>query len=340
MVVIDDLQWLDPSSVGMVELLIDRCAAIRWSCWRPPAPEHRRRGRRARPDVEVIRLTGLDEPDTARLATIIARAAVDADGARRIHERTGSGRALRRRDGACVPRGRHAPLARRSRGDDRDWWEPCAGHAPGDPGGRIDALPPSAREALGVASVIGIAFRASTVEALLDRPLEPDAFEQLADDALVVPHDDRWRFAHSLIHDARMPVTAASRRRVLHARLADRLEAGPETSTPSQIAAHRIAAGEITRAIPLLREAAESALALGAVTEAAEFWREAADLAAGDDPQAAGSDRTRAADALAAIDTRVRRSRRVEPPRPAAARPAPPPTSARPTSDARSPGGP
>jgi predicted ATPase len=118
---------------------------------------------------------------------------------------------------------------------------------------------------------------------------------------LIVRYEDRWRFAHGLIHDAAYAGLLASRRRVLHARLADRLEAGPEPSTPSQIAAHRIAAGDIARAIPLLREAAESAVALGAVAEAAAFWRQAADLAAPDDPEGAEADRTRAAEALAPL---------------------------------------
>ena len=166
-------------------------------------------------------------------------------------------------------------------------------------GARIDALPSGARDALGVASVIGISFRLSTVEALLDDPLAADAFEQLAASALVTPHDgDRWRFAHALIHDAAYAGLLASRRRVLHERLADRLERGPEPSTLSQIAAHRVAAGDVSRAIPLLREAAESALALGAVAEAAASWRQAADLAAAADPAGAEIDRARAAEAV------------------------------------------
>jgi hypothetical protein len=62
-----------------------------------------------------------------------------------------------------------------------------------------------------------------------------------------------------------------------------------------------VAAGDAPRAIPLLREAGESALALGALAEAAAFWRQAADLAAADDPAGAAADRARAADALQAV---------------------------------------
>jgi class 3 adenylate cyclase len=302
-VVIDDLQWLDPSSVGMVDLVIERCAdhpMVVLAASRPgPLP-----GWAPHPDVRRIDLTGLDEPETARLATIVARAAVDADGARSIHERTAGnplfvGETVRAfledgtlawRDGMVAlsgSSGTRLPITLRA-----------------ILGARIDALPSGARDALGVASVIGISFRLSTVEALLDDPLAADAFEQLAASALVTPHDgDRWRFAHALIHDAAYAGLLASRRRVLHERLADRLERGPEPSTPSQIAAHRVAAGDVIRAIPLLREAAESALALGAVAEAAASWRQAADLAAADDPAGAEIDRARAAEAVIAFDS-------------------------------------
>ncbi|MFL5687059.1 MAG: ATP-binding protein [Chloroflexota bacterium] len=302
-VVIDDLQWLDPSSVGMVDLVIERCAShplVVIAASRPgPLPLWA-----VHPDVRHIRLTGLDEPETARLATIVARAALDADGARSIHERTAGnplfvGETVRAfledgtlqwRDGVVALSGRggtRLPITLRT-----------------ILGARIDALPPGARDALGVASVIGISFRRSTVEALLDGPLAADAFEQLAASALVAPlDDDRWRFAHALIHDTMYAGLLASRRRVLHERLADRLERGPEPSTPSQIAAHRVAAGDVARAIPLLREAAESALGLGAVAEAAASWRQAADLAAADDPVGAEIDRARAEEAIGALET-------------------------------------
>jgi class 3 adenylate cyclase len=303
-VVIDDLQWLDPSSEGMVELLVDRTATrplVVLAATRPGSvPEWATAA-----TIRRSRLDGLDEPETARLATIVARAAVDADGARRIHERTGGNPlfvgetvrafledgtlqwrdglvALTGTDGARLPITLRAVL-----------------------GARIDSLPAAAREALGVASVIGVTFRPSVVEELLDGLLDPDAFEELAQSLLVVQHDgDRWRFAHALIHDAAYAGLLASRRRELHGRLADRLERGPDTATPGQIAAHRMAAGDAARAVPLLREAAESALALGAVAEAAAFWRQAADLAAVDDPAAAERDRARAEQALESVATR------------------------------------
>jgi hypothetical protein len=61
------------------------------------------------------------------------------------------------------------------------------------------------------------------------------------------------------------------------------------------------AAGDATRGIPSLRDAAVSAMALGAAAEAAAFWRQAADLAEASDPVAAARDRERAEAALEAV---------------------------------------
>jgi adenylate cyclase len=293
-VVIDDLHWLDPSSSGMVELLIERTTAhplLVLAASRPGTMP----SWASTPDVQRLDLDGLAEPDTALLATIVARAAVDVDGARAIHERTGGNplfvgetvRAflhdgtLRLRDGRAALTGRtgsHLPITLRA-----------------VLGARIDALPSRARSVLGIASVIGITFRPSALEELLQEPLEQATFDQLADAALIVPHENgEWRFSHTLIHDAAYAGLLASRRRALHGSFADRLEANG-SGTSGQVAAHRVAAGDVARAIPLLREAADSALALGAAAEAAAFWTQAANLAASDDSEAAAADRARAA---------------------------------------------
>lgn len=299
-VVIDDLHWLDPSSVTLVDLLVEATAdrpLVLLAGTRPtgyPAWVDR-------PGVHRIDLAGLDEPETARLATLVARAAVDAHGIRSIHERTEGnplfiGETVRAflEDGTLEWRdGRVAMIE---------------SGPPGVPvtlravlGARIDALEPPGREALGVASIIGITFRESLVEQLLGETLPPRTLDHLAEAAMIRRADEgEWRFAHALIRDAAYAGLLASRRRKLHARLADHLERRPLAAAPGQIATHRVASGDALRALPLLREAAESALALGAASEAAAFWQQAADLSATEDPAAAAVDRERAADALAA----------------------------------------
>jgi predicted ATPase len=299
-VVIDDLHWLDPSSSGMVELLIARTAKhplLVLAASRPGVLA----AWASSPGVQRLDLDGLAEPDTARLATIVARAAVDVAGARAIHERTAGNplfvgetvRAFlqdgtfRLRDGRVAltgAAGARLPVTLRA-----------------VLGARIDGLPPKARTALGIASVIGMTFRPSALEDLLDEPLEQATFDVLADAALIVPQEGgQWRFSHALIRDAAYTGLLASRRRVLHARIADRLEA-TGSGTSGQMAAHRVAAGDVARAIPLLRDAAESALALGAAAEAAAYWTQAADLATREDPDRAAADRERAEAALASM---------------------------------------
>jgi class 3 adenylate cyclase len=299
-IVIDDVHWLDPSSRGMVELLIARTRhhpLLVLAASRPGVlPSWA-----SSPDVPHLDLDGLAEPDTAQLATIVARAAVDLAGARAIHERTGGnplfvGETVRAflQDGTF--RLRDGRVALSGMGEAR---LPITLRAV--LGARIDALPPKARTVLGIASVIGITFRPATLEDLLSEPLEQGTFDVLADAALIVPHENgQWQFSHALIRDAAYTGLLASRRRVLHARLADRLEA-TGSGTSGQMAAHRVASGDVGRAIPLLREAAESALALGAAAEAAAFWTQAADLATREDPDAAAADRVRAEAALASM---------------------------------------
>ena len=256
-----------------------------------PATRSRPRRHPARPtlpawvdraDVTRLDLDGLAEPETARLATLVARAAVDADGARSIHERTGGnplfvGETVRAflEDGTLERRDGRVALSSRRRRACRSRCARCSGRA--STGSTADA-----REALGVASVIGIAFRHEDVEQLLDRPLDRDA-----------PRPARGQRAHRaaerrrrggsrtpLIHDAAyagllaQPPARPPRPAGRPAR-AGRRRARPSGRSPP------IAPPPATpaRAIPLLREAAERALTLGAAAEAAAFWRQAADLA-------------------------------------------------------------
>ena len=132
---------------------------------------------------------------------------------------------------------------------------------------------------------------------LLDRPLPPGTVERLVDAGLIDRAEDGgWRFSHPLIHDVAYAGLLTTRRRELHARLADQLEAAHGQSAVSLIAIHRAASGDKARAVPLLDEAASAALAVGAASEAAAFWRTAAGLS--DDPAIAEDYRSRAEVAL------------------------------------------
>ena len=157
-VVLDDLHWLDTSSGGMVELLV-ATAAVRplviLATTRPgiipdwASLEH----------VERVDLGGLAPAETAQLATIVARAALDAGDARRIHERTQGnplfiGETVRAsiEDGTLELRDGRMVLV-----------EPGAPRLPltlrAVLGARLDGLDEPARDVLSVASVVGIGFR-------------------------------------------------------------------------------------------------------------------------------------------------------------------------------------
>jgi adenylate cyclase len=167
-------------------------------------------------------------------------------------------------------------------------------------GARIDALDATEQEVLRVASVIGMTFGQGLLGELHASAIEPATLQRLTDAALIERADDgAWRFAHPLIRDAAYRGLLAARRRTLHARLADELEGRPGAAL-GEVATHRAAAGDAARALPLLREAADSAMRLGAAAEAAAFWRQAAALSSADAPADSAIDQARADEALAA----------------------------------------
>jgi adenylate cyclase len=300
-IVIDDLQWLDPSSAGMIDELVGltgRLPLILLFGMRPhPGP--------TMPSIaglERIRLEGLDEAHTAELAASLAGTTVDPADARRLHVRT-AGNPLFITETMRVVLDDGAPVNGRLNLEG-------GGHRASVPvtirallGARIDSLSDTAREVLRIASVVGMSFREAFVEEVVGDAVEPAIYQRLAEASLIVPLDGagHWRFGHPLIHDAAYAGLLASRRRRVHARVADGLEASGTRGAIGVVARHRAAAGDRDRAVPLLTEAAEEALAVGAAEEAAEFWTAAADLL-GTDPAAEDS-RRRAQAALDLVPT-------------------------------------
>lgn len=300
-IVIDDLQWADRSSLPMIDQMIRATAEIPLvflvSSRDPELPLWA-----TLPHVTVIELGGLSSKETERLAAAVAGRDLHVDDAQKVHERTGGNplfvaetvRALLE-DGSLVRRGSRLQLV------DRGGRLAVPINLRALLGARIDQLSPSPRGILQVASTIGISFTADLLEIVHGEPVDEADLESLVSGALLVEADGQgsWRFRHPLIHDVAYASLLASRRRVLHARLADHLEATEGTRALPQLAQHRAAAGDRDRGIPLLEQAAERAIATGALAEAGRFLHMAADLA----PEAdAGRLRDRARSVLGKVE--------------------------------------
>ena len=278
-IVVDDLHWLDPSSAGIFEELVEVARSrplIALVGSRPSGPVH---PALERADVVRVSLGGLDESETGELAAAVAGAAVDSDDARRLHLRTGGnplfiGETVR----AIVDEGAVGTDGRLAISGASGAEVPVTLRAL--LGGRIDALTPMGRTVLRVGSVIGMTFREAIVEDVLGEAVGPSLYERLAEAAMIVPVDARggWRFRHPLIHDAAYRSLLASDRMTLHTRVADRIEARQPDGPVATIARHRAAAGDAERAIPLLLRAAEQAESVGASAEAAGYIETAAAL--------------------------------------------------------------
>ncbi|HEX2755773.1 MAG TPA: adenylate/guanylate cyclase domain-containing protein, partial [Candidatus Limnocylindrales bacterium] len=281
-VVVDDLHWLDPSSVGVFEELLAASARLPLLILVGSRADAARPGFLARGGVATITLTGLGEDETGELARAVAGATVEAADVQRLHARTGGnplfiGETVR----AIVDEGAITSDGRLAIGDSADSVVPVTLRAL--LGSRIDALSTDTRTVLRVGSVLGMSFREGTIEGVLGEPVDAAVYERLAEAAMIVPVDASggWRFCHPLIHDAAYRSLLATDRRTLHTRVADRIEAAQPDPPIGAIARHRAAAGDADRAIPLLIRAAEQAQDLGAAAEAAAYFTSAADLAVG-----------------------------------------------------------
>ena len=283
-VVIDDLQWQDPSSQPLTDELVgitDEPLLILMAS-RPGI----RRDWLDDPRVSVIELTGLDTGQTAELAQAVAGADLTPHDAERLHDRT-AGNPLFIRETVRIALTddrpiRNGRLVLRTTGPGQ---LPVSLRAV--LGARIDALPPDERTTLQVASVLGTTFDGPLVERLVaaesrdQPPSGPGAVSALAEAGLVHRADEprTWRFAHVLLQEVAYGSLLASRRRRLHARVAAELGADGGTADTGLLAQHWLNAGDVDRAFPLLLVAAEEAAAIGATAEAVGFYERAAGIA-------------------------------------------------------------
>jgi class 3 adenylate cyclase/tetratricopeptide (TPR) repeat protein len=149
---------------------------------------------------------------------------------------------------------------------------------------RLDRLQP-VKEVAQIASVIGRSFDHRTIAALaghLEGGLD-EAMRQLVGAELVfrrgIPPDATYLFKHALVRDAAYKSLLKAKRSTLHARLLEVLEAGGGTA-PEIKAQHAEAAGFTERAVDDWEEAGRQALARPAYKEAVAHLQNAIRLCA------------------------------------------------------------
>jgi tetratricopeptide (TPR) repeat protein len=142
---------------------------------------------------------------------------------------------------------------------------------------RLEPVSETARQVLAAAAVIGRSFDVDTVRAASGRGDEETvtALEELVRRGLVREGRYDYDFAHEQLRRLVADETGLARRRLLHGRVADAL-AGPD----AEVARHLRLAGRDAEAAAAYRRAAEHARALFANAEALEHLRAA--LAVGD----------------------------------------------------------
>jgi class 3 adenylate cyclase/tetratricopeptide (TPR) repeat protein/energy-coupling factor transporter ATP-binding protein EcfA2 len=266
--VFEDLQWFDPTSIDFVRALIESAARAPILILGTARPEFRPPWS-AGSHHNVISLAPLDEAQVQRMiAEVSSRRALSTDVVRRVSDRAGGvplfieevtqlvlERGERRATQAIPPTLRQSLAA------------------------RLDRLGP-AREVAQIGAVLGRSFSygllrdvaapANRADHGVDDAALQAALARLVDSALLfvegVPPDASYSFKHALVQDAAYDSLLRSRRQALHQRAAAALIAAQ--SEPEAIARHLTAAGAKNWAVKWWAEAGEDALRRAAFKEA------------------------------------------------------------------------
>ena len=262
--VFEDLQWFDPTSIDLVHALSDRSALAPLLILATSRPEFRPPWS-LRPHHSVISLTPLGEAHVQRMvAEVASQRALSPEVIKGISERAGGVPLF-------VEEVTRLLLER------------------GEAGG-LQAIPPTLQQSLAArldrlgeareVAQIGAVLRRDFTYALLravggvDDPALQSALDRLADADLFIAEDRgpqaNYRFKHALIQDAAYDSLLKGRRQVLHRRAAEVLRDDPERAAaePEVIAHHFTEAGLDDLAIEWWGKAGDQALRRSAFQEA------------------------------------------------------------------------
>jgi class 3 adenylate cyclase/tetratricopeptide (TPR) repeat protein len=280
--IVDDVQWIDPTSLEFLTLLVERAATLRILLvivgrleFAPPWPEHSY--------VTALGLSRLSPADSAALihqvtgeqiisAPVEAQIASRADGVPLFIEEltksvleTGTNGRGRRHAAHPIPTTLHGLLL-----------------------ARFDRLE-RGKEVAQAGAVIGREFSYELLRMItdMDEPTLIGAFDRLVTSGLIFRRGSipqaTFVFKHALVRDAAYGMLLRQQRQKLHASIAQTYEEQfPETvaAQPELLAYHCREAGNPIKAISYLVAAAEQALHRSATTEALSHLAQARELIA------------------------------------------------------------
>lgn len=276
--VAEDLHWIDPSSLELVQLLLDQCATARLLVLATARPEFRPPWTLRGHHAQVI-LDHLARGEARELvASVVAGRSLPPDLLDQVLERTDGVPLFAEELTRLMLEGRHVA-------DDHAIPATLLGSL----SARLDRLG-HARGLAQLASVIGRDFSYDLV-----RAVSPESESVIREDlqrlieaeiiyARGVPPQATYQFKHALMGDAAYEGLLKSRRRALHERVATAIsQTLPHIAQaqPELLARHWSAAGQTENALAAWMQAAEAAHTRRAFKEAEEAYRQAMSLLAG-----------------------------------------------------------
>jgi len=274
-IVLEDLQWVDPSTMELIQILVDQGATAPLLLLYTTRPEFRAPWPMRAHHAQVT-LNRLTERQTREMvARVSPNAELSAQAVEAVVKRT-----------TGVPLFVEELTRAVLEGGERDTTQEIPATLRDSLMARLDRLG-SAREVAQIASVIGREF---SYELLAEVSGAPDdglqaALAKLSEAELIyargIPPEATYQFKHALIQDAAYEALLKSRRRELHQivakTLVDRFERSVEQQ-PELLAHHYTEAGQAEPAIEAWQKAGVRALARGALIEAEHHYRAALSL--------------------------------------------------------------
>jgi predicted ATPase len=269
----EDLHWADPSTLELIQLLVEQGATVRLLLLYTARPEFRAPWP-MRPHHTQINLNRLTAGNVrAIVAQVAAKIALSDETVATVVERTGGVPLFVEELTRAVLESGDAKLTGRE--------IPATLHD--SLMARLDRLGP-AKEVIQIGAVIGSEFNYELIHAV--HPIAEDelqgALRKLTDAELLyvrgIAPDSTYQFKHALIRDAAYEALLKSRRKELHRRVARTINerfATFKESHPEVLARHWAEAGEIEPAISAWQKAGERAVAQRAFREAEQHYRDA-----------------------------------------------------------------